>query len=325
MSKTKTIHLINPLQNAFGGSEWRTLELCRLLSPHADVRLWASDTPDPGLPAGFPVNIIDTDSGVYPEGGVMVFVGCYYPIGDWVQKTQSERTILIFNTPTVNDLVKTLLVTSALGSRIELVGAAQWMLNQLEVPGIVQTSPIELERFSPQREKTASADVFRVGRLSRDEAAKHHYPDIDLYKALASQGCRVRIMGGMLWQDYLANVAGVELLPVCAETPQQFIRGLDCFYYRTHDQWTEPSGRVIMEAMACGVPVVAYRKGGYAEWIAHGQDGFLFDTPEQALQLILTLRNDPGLRDRIGKAARAKMERMHSEVENNKIVDFYIR
>jgi glycosyltransferase involved in cell wall biosynthesis len=120
-------------------------------------------------------------------------------------------------------------------------------------------------------------------------------------------------------------VAGVELLATCAEPPQQFIRGLDCFYYRTHEQWTEPGGRVIMEAMACGVPVVAYRLGGYAEWIDHGHDGFLFDTQQQALQMIMALKQDVGLRASIGKAAREKMERMHGATARKKIVDFYLQ
>ena len=40
---------------------------------------------------------------------------------------------------------------------------------------------------------------------------------------------------------------------------------------------SEPLGRVIMEAMACGTPVVGARAGGIPDLITDGTDGFLFD------------------------------------------------
>ena len=40
-------------------------------------------------------------------------------------------------------------------------------------------------------------------------------------------------------------------------------------------KWNEAYGNVIVEAMACGVPVVAYKRGGPGEIIQHGKTGFL--------------------------------------------------
>ena len=53
-------------------------------------------------------------------------------------------------------------------------------------------------------------------------------------------------------------------------------------YYGAADVFVLPSryelfGIVMLEAMACGVPVVATRFGGLAEVIAHGETGFLVD------------------------------------------------
>ena len=40
-------------------------------------------------------------------------------------------------------------------------------------------------------------------------------------------------------------------------------------------KWNEAYGNVVVEALACGVPVIAYRRGGPSEIIQHGQTGYL--------------------------------------------------
>ena len=42
-------------------------------------------------------------------------------------------------------------------------------------------------------------------------------------------------------------------------------------------KWNEAYGNVVVEAMACGVPVIAYRRGGPSEIIQHGETGFLVE------------------------------------------------
>jgi UDP-glucose:tetrahydrobiopterin glucosyltransferase len=42
-------------------------------------------------------------------------------------------------------------------------------------------------------------------------------------------------------------------------------------------RWVEAFGNVAIEALACGVPVIAYRRGGPAEIIADGKTGFLVE------------------------------------------------
>ena len=46
--------------------------------------------------------------------------------------------------------------------------------------------------------------------------------------------------------------------------------------------WPEPFGLVMIEAMACGTPVVAYRHGSVPEVVDHGVTGFIVDGIEDA-------------------------------------------
>jgi glycosyltransferase involved in cell wall biosynthesis len=48
--------------------------------------------------------------------------------------------------------------------------------------------------------------------------------------------------------------------------------------------WPEPFGLVMIEAMACGTPVVAFRHGSVPEIVEHGVTGFIVDDVAQAIE-----------------------------------------
>ena len=47
--------------------------------------------------------------------------------------------------------------------------------------------------------------------------------------------------------------------------------------------WPEPFGMVMIEALACGTPVIAYRRGSVTEVIEHGVTGFIVDGKDDAV------------------------------------------
>ena len=50
--------------------------------------------------------------------------------------------------------------------------------------------------------------------------------------------------------------------------------------------WPEPFGLVMIEAMACGTPVLAFRNGSVPEVIEDGLSGYIVDTEEEAVTVL---------------------------------------
>jgi glycosyltransferase involved in cell wall biosynthesis len=84
--------------------------------------------------------------------------------------------------------------------------------------------------------------------------------------------------------------------------------------------WPEPFGLVMIEAMACGTPVVAWRRGSVPEVIEDGVTGFVVDDEDQAVAAIA----------RIGQLDRARIRhaferRFSAEVMARHYVELYER
>jgi glycosyltransferase involved in cell wall biosynthesis len=51
-------------------------------------------------------------------------------------------------------------------------------------------------------------------------------------------------------------------------------------------EWPEPFGLVMIEALACGTPIIAYRRGSVPEVLEHGVTGFIVQGLEEAVKAI---------------------------------------
>lgn len=89
------------------------------------------------------------------------------------------------------------------------------------------------------------------------------------------------------------------------EMPELY-RGADMLFFPTI---REGLSLVVLEAMACGLPVVATRCSSMPELIDHGKGGFLFEPNNrgQMLQYLMQLAHDPVLRSEMGMYNREKI------------------
>jgi len=152
-----------------------------------------------------------------------------------------------------------------------------------------------------------------VGRLSAEKGVATL-----LHAAPMLSGTRLRIVGSGPMDalvseaarnpgasiDWLGQLPQAQALEVVASSRVLIFPSI-CY---------ETFGLSIVEAFACGVPVVASRLGAMAEIVTDGHDGYLVtpgDAPELADRVRL-LMTDDALRERMGRAARATYEARYS-------------
>jgi glycosyltransferase involved in cell wall biosynthesis len=95
--------------------------------------------------------------------------------------------------------------------------------------------------------------------------------------------------------------------------PEPSLSQLDVYLHTATD---EPLGRVLLEAMALGIPCVAANRAGPAEIFRHGETGLLYEAgdPIAAGDAVRTLLADADLRSRLAAAAQADIaERFTAE------------
>jgi glycosyltransferase involved in cell wall biosynthesis len=65
---------------------------------------------------------------------------------------------------------------------------------------------------------------------------------------------------------------------------QEFLAGARALLFPI--DWPEPFGLVLIEAMACGTPIIAWRKGAVPEVVEHGLTGLIVDNVEEAVAAV---------------------------------------
>ncbi|MCM8760764.1 MAG: lipopolysaccharide heptosyltransferase II [Candidatus Omnitrophica bacterium] len=178
---------------------------------------------------------------------------------------------------------------------------------------------VDLERFRFAKPKEFFGDSFVVGMVSRITPLKGHADFIKAVSILRRQiaGIKAVIVGSAPKEKYreeleiLVRRLGlsdiVEFGGARQDVPE-VMRGLDCLVSATTTP--EAFGRVIIEAQASGVCVVATRVGGVVDIIDDGKTGLLCEArnPADMAEKIARIYKDDQLRISMAIEARKKVE-----------------
>lgn len=181
----------------------------------------------------------------------------------------------------------------------------------------VITMGVDIERFVPaiERVQPVESAPLHIVSVARLNPTKGHTHFLEAMARLVKDGYDLHysIAGdGPSRGDVAAAVRALELdervtfLGALAEPRVlSLLQQADLFVLSSYGLG-EAAPVAVMEAMACGLPVICSRIGGTADMIEDGQDGVLVAQQDvQALaDALVRLADDPALRSRIGKAAR---------------------
>ncbi len=190
--------------------------------------------------------------------------------------------------------------------KIQFVTCSRWLMDEVQSSPLTELlpvkaipNPIDTDLFAPMESKTHARRILFVAQDVNNPMKGMSYLD-EAVKMLKGDD-RVEVIA--LGRDipYIDN----------EEDMVQLYNSVDAFVLPS---LSENLPNTIMEAMACGVPCVAFDVGGIPEMIDHKENGFLarFQNVEDlanGIRYVLSPENN----ERLGKAAREKVLECYSE------------
>ena len=198
---------------------------------------------------------------------------------------------------------------------------------------------VDTERFSPQqcqphrrrmrRRLGLSADTLMALIVAHNFRLKGVATLLRAMRRLRTAGREVRlvIVGGKhidSWQRYVARLGLSEQVIFAGrvDDPLPYYAAADCY---VHPTYYDPCSLVVLEAAACGLPLITSRYNGASEMFHDGEDVLLIDDPadEAAMASAMRILFDDSARRRLGAAARATILQHSFHRNVDQILEIY--
>jgi glycosyltransferase involved in cell wall biosynthesis len=129
-----------------------------------------------------------------------------------------------------------------------------------------------LGRLSPEKRVDRAIEIARRTGMKLKIAARI-YPE---ERAYFQETIKPLLHNSQPWVEFIGEVGGKE--------KDEFLGNAFALLFPV--DWPEPFGLVMIEAMACGTPVIGWRNGAVPEVITDGVTGFVVNSLEEAVQAV---------------------------------------
>ncbi|MCZ4313845.1 glycosyltransferase family 4 protein [Comamonadaceae bacterium G21597-S1] len=199
----------------------------------------------------------------------------------------------------------------------------QVVWNGVDSPGNVGNQDKETQADASGPEVVATPNILMVGRVNAWKGQDLLLDALEAVFAAGESKFSVTFVGGPPpgqpeWMTQLRERIDASPLRGCAHIVE-FTREIGDYYAKADlavvpSKEPEPFGRVAIEAMAAGLPVVAAAHGGLREIVAHESTGLLVapNSPTALAEALSKLLRSPELRRRMGMAGRQRQIDMFS-------------
>jgi sugar transferase (PEP-CTERM/EpsH1 system associated) len=220
----------------------------------------------------------------------------------WAQKAviRSYRSIVTLNNPMRSDLARE---TGLPENRIQII-----------------PNGVDVDAFRPYPERARirarfdlPVDRFIIGNVARLDAVKNHEvvfralaclpkPCVRPYFVIVGEGSHRLPLARQI--QTLGVASDVRLFGYSDRIPEL----LNCMDLYVQSSFYEGFSNTILEAMACGLPILAGNVGGTSDLVASGREGFLFEPKDHdsLASLITRLQRDRLLLLDMGRRARER-------------------
>jgi glycosyltransferase involved in cell wall biosynthesis len=128
-----------------------------------------------------------------------------------------------------------------------------------------------LGRVSPEKGLEKAVEIARQARMPLSVAAKIYPEERAYYQEVIEP-----LFRASPWVEFVGEVGG--------ESKDALLGGARAVLFPI--DWAEPFGLVMIESMACGTPVVAFRRGSVPEVMTDGVTGFVVEDVAAAVEAV---------------------------------------